>query len=93
MPGSCAWSVGNRGRNRNGSVTFKPKLEDIHMNIEAILTEKLGDLSRKLHTARSRNDQTVTDLKPWVREALVRVNKGLTGLQMAIVNASVRNLI
>ena len=40
------------------------------MNIEAALTEKLGDVGRKLHTARSRNDQVATDLKLWVREAL-----------------------
>ena len=43
--------------------------EDVHMHIEAALVEKLGDIGRKLHTGRSRNDQVATDLKLWVREA------------------------
>ena len=74
----------------DGAFTFKPELEDVHMNIEAELTAKLGDVGRKLHTARSRNDQVVTDLKLWIREALDRVDELLTGLQTAIVNAALR---
>ena len=79
----------------DGLFSFKSELEDVHMNIEAVLTEKLGDTGRKLHTARSRNDQVVTDLKLWLREALDRVDERLTRLQTAIVNAAVRypNLI
>jgi argininosuccinate lyase len=79
----------------DGSFSFASELEDVHMNIEAVLTEKLGDTGRKLHTARSRNDQVVTDLKLWLREALDRIDERLTRLQTAIVNAAVRypNLI
>ena len=54
-----------------GTLPLKVELEDIHMNIEAALTERLGDIGRKLHTARSRNDQVVTDLKLWASEALI----------------------
>jgi argininosuccinate lyase len=79
----------------DGSFIFKPELEDIHMNIESALIERLGDVGRKLHTARSRNDQVATDLKLWVREASVRVDRCLTQLQTAVVNAATRypNLI
>jgi argininosuccinate lyase len=74
-----------------GTLPLKVELEDIHMNIEAALTERLGDIGRKLHTARSRNDQVVTDLKLWAREALDRVDERLTGLQRAFVSAAVRH--
>ncbi len=74
----------------NGVFVFKPELEDVHMNIEAVLTDKLGDIGRKLHTARSRNDQVVTDVKLWAREALDRVDERLRDLQRAIVHASTR---
>jgi len=47
-----------------GSFEFKEELEDVHMNIEAELINRLGDLGGKLHTARSRNDQVATDEKP-----------------------------
>ena len=50
------------------------------MHIEAALVEKLGDVGRKLHTARSRNDQVATGLKLWTREALDRIDSGLIGL-------------
>ena len=74
-----------------GTLPLKVELEDIHMNIEAALTERLGDIGRKLHTARSRNDQVVTDLKLWAREALDRVDERLTGLQRAFVSAAARH--
>ncbi len=73
-----------------GTFAWKPDLEDIHMNIEAALTEKLGDVGRKLHTARSRNDQVATDLKLWVRESLHRVDDRLTALQTEFVSAATR---
>ncbi len=53
-----------------GRFAFTPDLEDIHMNIEARLTERVGDAGRRLHTARSRNDQVATDLRLWVRDAI-----------------------
>ena len=48
-------------------VQFSKKLEDIHMNIENLLLKKVGKVAEKLHTARSRNDQVVTDLKLWIK--------------------------
>ncbi len=73
-----------------GTFAWKADLEDIHMNIEAALTEKLGDVGRKLHTARSRNDQVATDLKLWIRDALRRVDDRLTALQTEFVSAATR---
>ena len=69
---------------------FLREREDVHMHIEAALVEKLGDVGRKLHTARSRNDQVATDLKLWVREALDRVDRYIVNLQEAFVQAAVR---
>ena len=53
-----------------GRFPFEQALEDVHMNIEARLTERIGDAGRRLHTARSRNDQVATDFRLWVRDAL-----------------------
>jgi len=58
-----------------GRFPFDAALEDIHMNIEARLTERIGEAGRRLHTARSRNDQVATDFRLWVRDAI----DGLTG--------------
>jgi argininosuccinate lyase len=74
-----------------GQFVFVLEREDIHMHIEAALVEKLGDAGRKLHTARSRNDQVATGLKLWTREALDRVDAALTGLQRALVGSAVRH--
>jgi len=51
-----------------GKVEFLVSMEDIHMNIEAILTERIGDVGKKLHTGRSRNDQVATDMRLYVKE-------------------------
>ena len=53
-----------------GRFPFEVALEDIHMNIEARLTERIGDAGRRLHTGRSRNDQVATDFRLWVRDAI-----------------------
>ena len=68
-----------------GTFSFVQEREDVHMHIEAALIERLGDVGRKLHTARSRNDQVATDLKLWVREASDRIDVGLINLQRAFV--------
>ena len=65
--------------------TFNVEFEDIHMHIERALIAKIGDTGRKLHTARSRNDQVVTDLRLWVREAIDRIDKRLLEVQSAFV--------
>lgn len=69
----------------SGQFTFTVQLEDIHMHIEQRLIERLGDVGRKLHTGRSRNDQVSTDLRLWVRDALDRVAGRLRALQQAFV--------
>ena len=53
-----------------GSFVFDHALEDIHMNIEARLTDRIGEAGKRLHTARSRNDQVATDFRLWVRDAI-----------------------
>lgn len=68
-----------------GEVEFRLADEDIHMNIERHLTELIGPVAGKLHTARSRNDQVATDLHLFVREALVFTVEALTQVQGALV--------
>ena len=60
-------------------------LEDIHMTVEARLTQLVGPAAGRLHTARSRNDQVATDFRLWVREAIERADAGLEALQRALV--------
>jgi argininosuccinate lyase len=69
---------------KDGTFTFSRKLEDIHLNIENRLKELIGDAAGRLHTARSRNDQVVTDFRLWVREACARAEEGLLELQRAL---------
>src|SRR5215469_2429562 len=68
----------------DGKFSFSRKLEDIHLNIESRLKELIGDAAGRLHTARSRNDQVVTDFRLWVRGACDRSDKGLETLQRAL---------
>ena len=67
-----------------GEFVFKRELEDIHLNIEARLAEIIGPAAGRLHTARSRNDQVVTDFRLWVRGACERADAGLLALQKAL---------
>lgn len=69
----------------DGKFEFKTELEDIHMHIESALIARIGDVGRKLHTGRSRNDQVTTDLKLYTREALTRLDQLLEDLQRAFV--------
>src|SRR5947207_10507167 len=66
----CAALDGIVARIDRNEFTFSTALEDIHTHIERALIDELGDLGRKLHTGRSRNDQVVTDVKLWVRDAI-----------------------
>jgi argininosuccinate lyase len=68
-----------------GQFPFKTELEDIHMHIERALIDRLGDVGRKLHTGRSRNDQVATDLRLWVRDAIEQIDERLLALQHAFV--------
>ncbi|HXX59164.1 MAG TPA: argininosuccinate lyase [Dehalococcoidales bacterium] len=72
----------------SGKFVFNPELEDIHMNIEARLVEKIGDTGKKLHTARSRNDQVALDVRLFVRDAIAHSIVGMRHLQQAIVDVA-----
>jgi argininosuccinate lyase len=79
-----------RGEIERGEFAFSISLEDIHTHIERALIERLGDIGRKLHTGRSRNDQIATDVKLWVREAIDTLDAKLRDLQLALVEAAER---
>jgi len=68
-----------------GTFPFRDAYEDIHMNVEARLSELIGEPSGRLHTARSRNDQVATDFRLWVRDACDRAVEQLKGLQSALL--------
>ena len=74
-----------------GTMPFSIALEDIHTHIEQSLIARLGDVGRKLHTGRSRNDQVVTDVRLWVREAIDRTDELLADLQRAFVGSAMRD--
>ncbi len=69
-----------------GRFAFDEALEDIHMNIEARLTERIGEAGKRLHTARSRNDQVATDFRLWVRDAIDGVSQQITELMRVLAH-------
>jgi argininosuccinate lyase len=74
----------------NGELRWDPTLEDVHLNLEAALTERLGPVAGKLHTGRSRNDQVATDLRLWTRRAIDRLDAALLGFEDALVGLAER---
>ncbi|MFN3280221.1 MAG: argininosuccinate lyase, partial [Tabrizicola sp.] len=68
-----------------GNFPFTPDLEDIHLNIEARLTERIGEAGKRLHTGRSRNDQVAVDFRLWVRDQCDAAIEGLTRLMRAFL--------
>ncbi|MEE2827474.1 MAG: argininosuccinate lyase [Planctomycetota bacterium] len=69
----------------SGKFPLRRELEDIHMNIEQALIDRLGDVGRKLHTGRSRNDQVSTDMRLWIRASIDRMDELLAGLQTSFI--------
>ncbi len=69
----------------NGKFEFSRALEDVHMNIEARLAERIGKAAGRLHTARSRNDQVATDIRLWLRDAIDAIDSSLRDLQKALL--------
>jgi argininosuccinate lyase len=67
-----------------GTFPFDTALEDIHMNIEARLTERIGEAGKRLHTGRSRNDQVATDFRLWVRDAIDGIDAQLADVMLAL---------
>ncbi len=72
----------------NNEFNFSVKLEDIHMNIENRLIEIIGDAGKKLHTARSRNDQVATDIKLWLRKKIDQIELSLKSFQQILIEKS-----
>ena len=70
----------------SGAFEFSVELEDIHMNIEGRLIEKIGPVGGKLHTARSRNDQVALDIRMYLRDEIAEVHELLTSLQKVIID-------
>ena len=75
---------------RAGRFVWREELEDVHMNIEAALTKKIGAAGAKLHTARSRNDQVATDLRLWMRDETAALIASVRRLQKSLVGLATR---
>jgi argininosuccinate lyase len=82
----CGGLAAIRDEIESGNFDFKAELEDIHMNIEARLTDMIGDAAGRLHTARSRNDQVATDFRLWVRDAIDVADASLAALQGTLID-------
>ncbi|MFZ5649897.1 MAG: argininosuccinate lyase [Bacillota bacterium] len=76
----------------SGLVEFSVEAEDIHMNIEQMLTEKIGAVAKKLHTARSRNDQVALDIRMFLRDEIDNTVKLLDDLRMTLVAMAEKHL-
>jgi argininosuccinate lyase len=72
----------------SGAFEWKLDLEDVHLNIEARLTQIVGMAGKRLHTGRSRNDQVATDVRLWLRGEIDLINELLVGLQKALIAAA-----
>ena len=82
---------GARRRRRGRHARLGPGLEDVHMNLEAALAERIGPVAGKLHTGRSRNDQVATDLRLWLRRAIDRLDAALLDFERALVELAERD--
>jgi argininosuccinate lyase len=74
-----------------GRFAFDVALEDIHMNIEARLTERIGEAGKRLHTARSRNDQVATDFRLWVRDAIDGLTAQISDAMLALTQRAAQH--
>jgi argininosuccinate lyase len=75
-----------------GAFAWKLELEDVHLNIEARLTELVGDAGKRLHTGRSRNDQVATDVRLWLRGEIDEIAVRLDALQRALLDTAEANV-
>jgi argininosuccinate lyase len=75
-----------RAEIEGGRFDWRLDLEDVHLNIEKRLIDKIGDAGKRLHTGRSRNDQVATDMRLWLREAIDAVGSALVALQRALLD-------
>jgi len=82
---------GLRGEVEAGTIVWDPALEDVHMNLELALRERIGPLAGRLHTGRSRNDQVATDLRLWLRRTIDGLDEAILGMERALVGLAVRD--
>jgi argininosuccinate lyase len=82
---------GLRGEVEAGTIVWDPALEDVHMNLESALRERIGPLAGRLHTGRSRNDQVATDLRLWLRRTIDGLDEAILGMERALVGLAVRD--
>jgi argininosuccinate lyase len=75
-----------------GKLAWDPKLEDVHMNVEAHLSERIGDAGRRLHTGRSRNDQVATDMRLYARASASSLVSLVDALRNALVNLAAKHV-
>jgi argininosuccinate lyase len=80
-----------QGEIERGEFEYSIQLEDIHTHIERALIQRLGDVGRKLHTGRSRNDQVITDVKLWTRSAIDIIDLRLLELQRSLLSNAERH--
>jgi len=76
----------------SGAFEWKLDLEDVHLNIEARLTQIAGDAGKRLHTGRSRNDQVATDVRLWLRGEIDLISELLAALQKALIDIAEKNV-
>ncbi len=75
----------------NGTIEFSQEYEDIHMNVEHILTERIGDAGKRLHTARSRNDQVALDLRLYVKKEIAAIKGQVLQFMKALCGSAKKN--
>jgi argininosuccinate lyase len=75
-----------------GRVEFSVETEDIHMNVEQLLTNKIGEMGKKLHTARSRNDQVALDIRMYLKDEIGSIIALLRGLQLSLLDLAEKHI-
>jgi argininosuccinate lyase len=81
---------GLAGAVADGTLAWDPDLEDVHLNLEAALADRIGSVAGKLQTGRSRNDQVSTDLRLWLRRAIDRLDEALLDFERSLVGLAER---
>ena len=76
---------------RKGTIKFLPSDEDVHMAVERLLIEEIGDAGARLHTGRSRNDQLSTDFRLYIKRSLIDIHELVTKLQKALLQRAERD--
>ena len=76
----------------DGKIEFRIDAEDIHMNIETILTQRIGDAGKRLHTGRSRNDQVALDIRMYIKDEITDIRQMIISLEKTLLNLASENL-